>query len=87
MKFFSVFALCLVFGLSSLSASPLEKKPGSKITKNEAEHIALRNHKGARVTAAKLDTIKGRKIWVIEIAQGQHQTTVQVDAVTGRVVP
>ena len=39
------------------------------------------------MTAAKLETIEGKKIWVIEIAQGKRPTTVQVDAVSGRVVP
>ncbi len=86
MKFFSLSALCLLLGLSFACASPLEKKPGTKITKNEAEHIALRGHKGARVASAKLDTIEGRKIWVIEIAQAKRPTTVQVDAVSGRVI-
>ncbi len=86
MKVLSLSAFLLFLGLSLVWANPLPKEPGSKITRNEAQHIALRQYKDARVTAAKLETIEGKKIWVIEIAQGKHQQTVQVDAVKGRVV-
>lgn len=87
MKCFSLTTLSFLLGLSLVCAGPLEKRPGSKITKNEAQHIALRPHKGARVTAARLETIEGKKIWVIQIALGKHEQTVQVNAVTGRIVP
>ncbi|MEO5718287.1 MAG: PepSY domain-containing protein [Chthoniobacterales bacterium] len=86
MKFISLSALSLLLGLSLVCANPLAKEPGTKITKNEAEHIALREHKGARVTSAKLETVEGKKIWVIEIAQGKDQSMVRVNAVSGRVV-
>ncbi len=86
MKFFFPSVLSLLLGLSLVGASPLEKEPGTKITKNEAEHIALLGHDGARVTAARLETIEGKRIWVIEIAQDKQQTTVRVDAVSGRVI-
>ncbi len=86
MKSFSLAALSLFLGLSLVCANPLAKEPGTKITKNEAEHIALRQHKGARVTSAKLETVEGKKIWVIQIAQGKRQNLVQVNAVSGRVV-
>lgn len=87
MKLFSLTALSLLLGLSMVCASPLEKEGGAKITKNEAEHIALKNQKGARVTAAKLETVAGRKVWSIEIAQGKDLTMVAVDALTGRILP
>ena len=87
MKFFSLAALSLFLGLSMVCASPLEREGGAKITKNEAEHIALKHHEGARVTAAKLQTVEGRKVWSIEIAQGKHQTMVAVDAMSGRILP
>jgi uncharacterized membrane protein YkoI len=87
MKFFSLSALCLLVGLSMIWASPLETKGGAKITKNEAEHIALKHHPGARVTAAKLETVQTVKVWSIEIAQGEQRQMVLVDAMTGRIVP
>ena len=86
MKFFSLAALSLLLGLSMVCASPLEKEGGAKITKNEAEHIALKNHRDARVTAAKLETVEGRIVWSIEIAQGEHRTMIAVDAMTGRIL-
>lgn len=87
MKFFSLTALSLLLGLSMVGASPLEKEHGIKITKNEAEHIALKHHEDARVTAAKLETVAGKKVWSIEIAQGKHLTMVEVDAMSGRILP
>jgi hypothetical protein len=87
MKFFSLAALSLLLGLSMVCASPLQKEGAAKITKNEAEHIALKNHQGARVTAAKLETIEGKKVWSIEIAQGERRTKVAVDAMSGRILP
>ncbi len=86
MKVFSLSLLSLFLGLALAGANPLPKEPGSKITRNEAQHIALRQSKDARVTAAKLETIEGKKIWVIEIAQGKRREAVHVDAVSGRVV-
>ncbi len=86
MKLVSLSALSLLLGISLAAGNPLPKEPGSKITRNEAQHIALRGHKDARVTSAKLETIEGKKIWVIEIAQGKHPEVVHVDAVSGRVV-
>lgn len=68
-------------------ANPLPAEPGTKITKNEAEHIALQHHEGARVTAAKLETSDRHNIWRIELAQNERRTIVSVDAMTGRIIP
>ena len=87
MKFFSLAALSLLLGFSMVCANPREKDRAAKITKNEAEHIALKDHQGARVTAAKLETIDGKKVWSIEIAQGERRSKVAVDAMSGRIVP
>ena len=86
MKFFSLSSLMFLLGLSMVCASPLEKEGGAKITKNEAEHIALKDHHGARVMAAKLETIEGKKVWSIEITQGEHLQTVAVDSMSGRIL-
>ncbi len=89
MKFFLILASLLVVGLSFLQASPEDSKGGTKITKNEAEHIALRDHAGARVTAAKLETIQGKMVWLVDIAEpkAQHVLHVSVDAMSGRILP
>ena len=88
MKLVSLTALSLLLCLSFVSASPLDTKNGAKITKNEAEHIALKNYPGARVTAARLEKGAGGLIWLIEIASPKTKTAVAVtvDAVSGRIV-
>ncbi len=89
MKLFSLAVCSLLLGLSFLDASPLDRKGDAKITKNEAEHIALRQYPGARVTAAKLETIEGALVWSIEISQPKlkESTMVAVNARSGRIVP
>jgi hypothetical protein len=86
MKLIFLSGLSLLLGLSLLSASPSDRKGGVKITKNEAQHIALQPHPGARVTAAKLETVQGKLVWSIEIMQPKSKliTAVTVDAVSGR---
>ncbi len=74
MKLLSLAALSLLLCFSFLSASPPDPKGDAKITKNEAEHIALMRYPGARVTAAKLDKVKGRLVWLIEIAPAEIET-------------
>ena len=49
--------------------------------------FGVRQHHGARVTAAKLETVEGKLVWSIEVAQGENRTMVAVDAMTGRIVP
>jgi uncharacterized membrane protein YkoI len=87
MKPISLSGLSLLLTLSLLSASPSDRKSGARITKNEAEHIALQHHPGSRVTAATLETVQGKLVWSIEIMQPQSKlvTAVAVDAMSGRI--
>jgi hypothetical protein len=89
MKLIFLSGLTLLLCLSLLSASPSDRNGGAKITKNEAQHIALQHHPGARVTAAKLETVQGKLVWSIEIMQSKAKlvTTVAVNAVSGRIAP
>lgn len=81
----SLAALSLLLSVSLLGASPHDRK-GAKITKNEAQHIALKRYPGARVTATKLETVRGILFWSIEIACADGKSSaVTVDAKTGRV--
>ena len=86
MKLFSLTTFSLFLALSLVCASPRERAPGTKITKNEAEHIALKQEEGARVTAARLETVEGKKVWSIETARGPHLTLVTVDAKSGHIL-
>jgi uncharacterized membrane protein YkoI len=88
MKRKSLFALALLLSFSFLEASPRDRKGDAKITKNEAEHIALKRFHSAHVTAAKLETVKGQLVWSVEIARGvsPQLTNVVVDAMSGRYI-
>jgi uncharacterized membrane protein YkoI len=79
--------LSVLLSLSLLAASPPDSKD-AKITRNEAQHIALTQYPGARVTAAKLETVQGTLVWSIQIALPDAKAVVvAVNAQTGRVVP
>lgn len=86
-------SLSLVAVLSFLVFAPLHAESprnplgSAKITKNEAEHIALRKYPGARVTAAKLETVHGHLVWSLELATtNDGKKPVAVDALSGRMV-
>lgn len=85
MKIFSLLALSLVLCFSALGAAP---NTTAKITKNEAEHIALRKHRGSRVTAAELQTVDGKLVWAVDITgrQGKHIKHVTIDATSGHII-
>jgi uncharacterized membrane protein YkoI len=88
MKLLSFTALSLLLCFSFIFASPIDSTGEAKITKNEAEHIALKRYPGARVTAAKLENAAGRLTWRIEIGSPKSKpiVAVSVDATTGRIV-
>jgi uncharacterized membrane protein YkoI len=85
MKILSLLALSLVLCFSGFAATP---NATAKITKNEAEHIALRKHRGSHVTAAQLETIEGKLVWAVDISgrKGQHVKHVTIDAMSGHVI-
>ncbi len=82
-------ALCSLFlCFSPLRASPHNPQRKAKITKNEAEHLALKKFPEARVTAAKLETAQGQLVWSLQLVeQGKGAAhKVAVDATSGRIV-
>lgn len=87
MKLISFAALWLVVSLALLQANPLHPPAGAKITRNEAQHIALKRFPGGHVKAVKLEKAKGKLIWSMAIAKPKSQTLteVAVDAMTGRI--
>jgi uncharacterized membrane protein YkoI len=87
MKLIPLSMLALLLSLSLLAASPHNPK-GTRITRNEAQHIALKQYPGGRVTSAKLEKVHGVLVWSIAIARSNATTVgVAVDARTGRVDP
>ena len=89
MKLISLAACAFFLALAPLQASPLDPEGNAKITKNEAQHIALKHYPGARVSAAKLETVDGTLVWSLEIvtAPGQAAEHVAVNAQTGHIIP
>ena len=68
------------------SEKQLEKE--AKITRNQAEHLALAKVAHGRVSAAELEREHGILIWSFDITQPgtRNISEVQVDAKTGKVV-
>lgn len=87
MKLISLALLALLCAIAPLGASPRDRAGQPRITKNEAEHIALKHFPGGRVTAAKLETVGGKLVWSIQIVPAQQAPArrVEVDAMTGRI--
>lgn len=82
-------ALALSFCLLvSIHAETPAHPPGhAKITKNEAEHIALKQFPGASVASAELKKVHDRLVWELQITpSGKAASTVKVDAMTGRII-
>jgi len=76
------------FVLCATPAADAGRKSHTNITRNEAQHLALGRHPGARVTAASLDRSRGRPVWLIEIAGPRldHALHLSVDATSGRIL-
>ena len=88
MQRFFLLLLALLLSASLLQANPPDSKSGAKITKNEAEHIALKDHSGARVTSARLEKVEGKPVWLVDVSgpKANQLTHVTVDATSGRVL-
>jgi len=87
MKLLMLLTLSVLVAIST-PASASDRHLATRITKNEAQHLALNGHPGGRVTAANLDRSSGRPIWRIEIMEANAARVVHlsVDATNGRVL-
>ncbi len=82
--------LSVVVGFAlRMAAEPTEAQlmKEAKITKNEAEHLALAKVPNGRIEGAELEREHGKLIWSFDIAQADTKniTEVQVDAKTGKI--
>ncbi|HEY2799295.1 MAG TPA: PepSY domain-containing protein [Chthoniobacterales bacterium] len=87
MKLISLALVSVLLFCAPLQASALKPPSHAKITRNEAEHIALKKFPGAHVTSAKLEKMQGKLVWTVEIAREKTESPirVEVDAMTGRI--
>jgi uncharacterized membrane protein YkoI len=84
-KIFAVLSV-IIFPASLVWANPEATK--EKITRNEAQHIALQAAPNGSVKSANLKHENGHGIWVVEIASkgSEARTAIHVDAMSGKVV-
>jgi len=87
MKKICVLLLLALSQITLLRAEPEATK--DKITRDEAQHIALKQVPDGSVKSAKLKQDSGRRIWAVLIgkAGSNARTEVHVDALSGRIVP
>ena len=62
------------------------KKPGAKLTRAQAEKIALERAKGAVVKEAELEKEHGKLVWSFDLDDAGKVREIQVDAVSGSIV-
>jgi uncharacterized membrane protein YkoI len=81
-----VLAATLFLGCASEQEAKLESQ--ARISKPEAEKIALAHAPNGTIKEGELENEKGRLIWSFDIATAGSQdiTEIQVDAKTGQVV-
>lgn len=85
----AVASLAFVF-LCRVNAAPSEEQLAkeAKVTRGEAEHIALSKVPDGRVSSGELEREQGTLIWSFDIAKPGTRdiNEVQIDAKTGKVV-
>ena len=77
------------FGISSgLAGNIDDAKHSGKITKAQAERIALAKMPGGRIHSAELETVRGRRFWSVYIAKPESKNAkeIRVDATSGQIL-
>ncbi|MDQ6764671.1 MAG: PepSY domain-containing protein [Verrucomicrobiota bacterium] len=86
----AVLALAAISTISLEAATARENKRlrEGKITKNEAEHLVLKQFPGAKITSCELTRGEDHSVWVLNVikAGGHDATKVQVDGRTGKIL-
>jgi uncharacterized membrane protein YkoI len=82
--------MVLGFAAAAFAAQPIEAElmKQAKITKAEAEHIALAKVHHGSIQSAEIEKEKGHLVWSFDIARpGTHDITeILVDAKTGKII-
>ena len=84
--FISIFAATGVVSAETRENTRLQE---GKITKNEAQHLVLKQFPGATIKSCELKTVNGHSVWVVSLTKSGDKTVakVQVDGVTGKITP
>ena len=83
--------ICTLLLLTFFSTAMMDAKPQaqkSRITRDEAQHIALAQVPDGRVKSAQLQQKDGKGIWAVAIAKRGSDTATQifVDATSGHIL-
>jgi Peptidase propeptide and YPEB domain. len=91
-SFYRLLAVALVSifaatGAVSAGSRENERLQEGKITKNEAQHLVLKQFPGATIKDCELKTVKGHSVWVVSLMKTGDKTVakVQVDGLTGKI--
>jgi predicted small secreted protein len=81
-------ALTAITALALFSTGCAQTTSGAKLTKAQAEAIALQRAKGGTVKSSELEQEHGKLVWSFDIAKAgtKNVTEVLIDAKTGEVV-
>jgi hypothetical protein len=73
-------------GASAAPARPTASPSVTKISRSEAEQIALAAVPGGRVTSAELESEHGVPVWSVRVSKGGVRHDLDINAYTGKVI-
>jgi uncharacterized membrane protein YkoI len=76
-------------GAASAGSRENTRLQEGKITKNEAQHLVLKQFPDATIKSCELKTTNGHSVWVVSLTKAGDKTLakVQVDGLTGKITP
>ena len=82
----SIFAATGVVSAGSRENARLQE---GKITKNEAQHLVLKQFPDATIKSCELKTTNGHSVWIVSLTKAGDKmiAKVQVDGLTGKITP
>ena len=74
---------------AQMSKPEFDRIDKGKITKNEAQHLALKQFPNAKIKRCELRPAKPHSVWVVELVKhgDKNITKVQIDGSTGKILP
>lgn len=84
-----LFSSITASAFAQMSEREFERIDQGKITKNQAQHFALKKFPRATIKKCELRTGKKNSVWAVELVkQGEKNVTkLQVDGRTGKILP
>jgi uncharacterized membrane protein YkoI len=89
LSLFMVISLFTISPLYSAETRETRRLKAGKITKNQAQHLVLKEYPGAHIKSCELKQAHGRSVWVVSFHKSNDKTltTVHVDGDTGAITP